>query len=110
MRPCANGSSEDIRAISSATAPGFIRRNALCAEVINSLDSYLSKIENRAYLREYRSRELLTGNIITAKVGNETVTGRALGIDRNANLMIETENGIVRSLSSGEANLCRIKE
>ncbi len=88
----------------------IIDRNALCAEVINSLDSYLSKIENRAYLREYRSRELLTGNIITAKVGSETVTGKALGIDRNANLMIETENGIVRSLSSGEANLCRIKE
>jgi BirA family biotin operon repressor/biotin-[acetyl-CoA-carboxylase] ligase len=48
--------------------------------------------------------------MITARVGSETVTGKAVGIDRNANLMIETENGIVRSLSSGEANLCRIVE
>ena len=87
-----------------------VDRNALCAEVINSLDSYLSKIENRSYLREYRERELLSGNFITAKVGNEIITGKALGIDRNANLMVETESGIVRSLSSGEANLCRIKE
>ncbi len=87
-----------------------VDRNALCAEVINSLDSYLSKIENRSYLREYRERELLSGNFITAKVGNEIITGKALGIDRNANLMVKTESGIVRSLSSGEANLCRIKE
>lgn len=83
-------------------------RNELCAAVINHLDAYLGKIENREYLREYRRREMLTGNMITANVGNETLTGKAVGIDRNANLMVETENGIVRSLSSGEANLCRI--
>ncbi|MCQ2489964.1 MAG: biotin--[acetyl-CoA-carboxylase] ligase [Ruminococcus sp.] len=83
-------------------------RNALCAAVINHLDVHLSKIENREYLREYRRRELLTGNLITANVGSETFVGKAVGIDRNANLMIETENGTVRSLSSGEANLCRI--
>ena len=78
--------------------------------MINRLAACLDKIENREYLREYRRRELLTGNMITARVGSETVTGKAVGIDRNANLMIETENGIVRSLSSGEANLCRIVE
>lgn len=83
-------------------------RNELCAAVINSLDAHLAKIESREYLREYRRREMLTGNMITAKVGGETITGRAVGIDRNANLMVEMENGIVRSLSSGEANLCRI--
>ncbi|MBR4361700.1 MAG: biotin--[Ruminococcus sp.] len=83
-------------------------RNELCAAVINHLDAYLGKIENREYLREYRRREMLTGNMITANVGNETITGKAVGIDRNANLMVEMENGIVHSLSSGEANLCRI--
>ncbi len=87
-----------------------IDRNALCAAVINYIDIYLNRIENRSYLREYRRRELLTGNEITANVGNETITGKAVGIDRNANLMVELENGIVRSLSSGEANLCRIKQ
>ena len=51
---------------------------------------------------------MLTGNMITAKAGSETITGKVVGIDRNANLMVETDNGIVRSLSSGEANLCRI--
>ncbi len=85
-----------------------IDRNELCAAVINHIDAYLEKIENRDYLREYRRREMLTGNMITARVGNDIITGKAVGIDRNANLMVEMENGIVRSLSSGEANLCRI--
>jgi len=83
-------------------------RNELCAAVINHLDAHLARIESREFLREYRRRELLTGNMITAHIGSETLTGKAVGIDRNANLMVETENGIVRSLSSGEANLCRI--
>lgn len=83
-------------------------RNELCAAVINHLDAHLARIESREFLREYRRRELLTGNMITAQIGSETLTGKAVGIDRNANLMVETENGIVRSLSSGEANLCRI--
>lgn len=85
-------------------------RNELCAAVINRLSSHLERIESREYLREYRRRELLTGNMITATIGRETITGKAVGIDRNANLMLETESGTVRSLSSGEANLCRIKQ
>lgn len=85
-----------------------VDRNELCAAVISCLDKCLGMIEDRSYLGEYRRRELLTGNIITANIGNETVTGKAVGIDDNANLVIETENGTVRTLSSGEANLCRI--
>jgi BirA family biotin operon repressor/biotin-[acetyl-CoA-carboxylase] ligase len=35
--------------------------------------------------------------------------GTALGIDDNANLVVELASGEIRSLNSGEANLCRIK-
>ena len=109
------GDSFDAELSSRATSiqdetGAVLDRNELCAAVINRLDACLDKIENREYLREYRRRELLTGNMITARVGSETVTGKAVGIDRNANLMIDTEHGPVRSLSSGEANLCRIVE
>lgn len=98
-----------LRATSIQDETGVaLNRNDLCAAVINHLDAYLEKIDNREYLREYRRRELLTGNMITANIGNETITGKAVGIDRNANLMVEMENGIVRSLYSGEANLCRV--
>ena len=52
---------------------------------------------------------MLTGNIITANVGTETIVGEALGIGDNANLIVRMPSGEIRELSSGEANLCRIK-
>ena len=70
---------------------------------------YLENIENKAHLGEYRRRELLTGNYITANTGGETVEGFAAGIDDNANLILRLADGNEKSLFSGEANLCRIR-
>lgn len=85
-----------------------ISRIQLCAEIINKLSEYLQKIADRSFLAEYRRRELLTGNEITAAAGSETITGKAVGIDDNANLIVELESGEVRHLGTGEANLLRI--
>lgn len=87
----------------------IIDRNELCALLLERLEYYTDNLENRCHLDEYKRRELLTGNIITANVGTEKITGRAIGVDENANLIIESESGEIRNLSSGEANLVRIK-
>jgi BirA family biotin operon repressor/biotin-[acetyl-CoA-carboxylase] ligase len=86
----------------------FINRNKLCAEVLNRLENYMGRIENRSFLEEYRRREYLTGNMVTANVGNRSVVGEAIGVDDNANLIVRTPSGEVVHLNSGEANLCRI--
>ena len=86
-----------------------VNRNRLCAEVLNRLEIYMHKIENRSFLSAYRERELLTGNIITANVGNKQIIGEAIGIDDNANLIVQLQSGETIHLNSGEANLCRIK-
>ena len=86
-----------------------VNRNKLCAELLNRLEVYLGKIEDRSFLARYRERELLTGNMISAQVGGDILVGTALGIDDNANLVVELASGEIRSLNSGEANLCRIK-
>lgn len=86
-----------------------VNRNKLCAELLNRLEVYLGKIEDRSFLVRYRERELLTGNMISAQVGGNILVGTALGIDDNANLVVELASGEIRSLNSGEANLCRIK-
>lgn len=85
-----------------------VDRNRLCAEVLNNLEKYLSEIESRNYIREYRNREILTGNTITANVNGSTVIAFAEGIDDNANLIVKLPDGTIRHLSSGEANLCRV--
>ncbi len=87
-----------------------ISRNSLCAEILKRLEEHLAKIEERSFLAQYRRREILTGNLITANVGEVSVTGKAVGIDDNAELIVQLDDGTVKSLSSGEANLCRIKK
>lgn len=87
-----------------------IDRNRLCAQILNCLEKYLNNIEGRAFLNDYRRRELLTGNMITAMVGGKQIVGKAMGIDQNANLIVKLNNGEFTYLSSGEANLCRIAD
>lgn len=86
----------------------LVDRNILCAEVLARLEYHLGQIESRGHLDEYRRRELLTGNRITANVGLEKIEGIALETDDNANLVVRLDDGSVRCLSSGEAELCRI--
>ena len=85
-------------------------RNMLCGAMLNKLEHYLGMVESREFLNEYRRRELLTGNTITANVGGNTLTGMAMGIDDNANLIIKLPDGKLKKLGSGEASLCRVKQ
>ena len=85
-----------------------IDRNRLCAAILGRLEHYLGLIEERGHLDEYRRRELLTGNRITAETGGKRIEGVALEIDENANLTVGLDDGSRISLTSGEANLCRI--
>lgn len=86
-----------------------ISRNRLCGTVLENIGLRLSGITKKLHLNEYRRREMLTGNLISANIGSEKIIGKALGIDDNANLIVQTDSGI-RTLVSGEANLVRIKE
>lgn len=83
-----------------------IDRNRLCAEILNNLEKYLSEISTRNYIQEYKRREILTGNTITANIDGNTIVAFAEGIDDNANLIVKLPDGNIRHLSSGEANLC----
>ena len=83
-------------------------RNRLCAEVLNRLEALLSAIPERGFIEDYRRRELLTGNEITAVLNGSPINGKALGVDENVNLIVQFPDGSVRHLGSGEANLCRV--
>ena len=86
-----------------------VDRNALCAELFNRIEKYYSTIESRGFIAEYRRRELLTGNDITATVGGVVIEGHAEGIDDNANLIVKMPDGEIRHIGSGEANRTRKK-
>ena len=100
---------KDIATSIEAETGKITDRNKLCGEILSRLEYYIKSIEKKAHLSEYRRRELLTGNYITANAGSEVVEGYAVGIDDNANLILRLTDGSEKSLVSGEANLCRIK-
>lgn len=87
-----------------------IDRNQLCSMILNKLEKYICNIESRDFIEDYRKRELLTDNMITVNISGVTLKGRAVGIDNNANLVIELPDGNLRKIGSGEAELCRIKK
>ncbi len=108
-----NAFDDELKAIATsieAETGVKLNRNILCAELLNRLEEHLENIESREYLKEYRRREMLTGHIITANADGSAVIGRAVGIDDNACLLIELEDGKIKTVNSGEANRCRIKE
>lgn len=84
-----------------------VNRCELCGKIADRLEYWLDNMENRLHLGEYRRREMLTGHMITASFGGKTITGKAVGIDENANLTVETENNETLVLTSGEASLIR---
>lgn len=87
-----------------------ISRNRMCAELLNRLEWHLDRIESKSFLEDYRSRELLTGNMITANIGGVPSVVKAVGIDENAALIVELPDGSIRKVNSGEADLCRIRK
>ncbi|MBR5514198.1 MAG: biotin--[Ruminococcus sp.] len=100
---------KDIATSVEAETGKITDRNVLCGEILGRLGYYIENMEKKAHLGEYRRRELLTGNYITANTGGEAVEGYAVGIDDNANLILLLSDGSEKSLVSGEANLCRIR-
>lgn len=82
-------------------------RCELCTKIADNLEYWMNNMEKRLHLDEYRRREMLTGSIISADFGGEKIVGLALGVDENANLVLETESHERLVLASGEASLIR---
>lgn len=99
----------DIASSIEAETGKIINRNILCGEILGRLEYYLENIEEKRHISEYRRREMLTGNHITANTGGREVEGYAIGINENANLLLKLSDGSEMVLASGEANLCRIR-
>lgn len=82
----------------------FAERNRLCADTICRLLDYAESNDRAALLNKYRERLNVLGRDITFLRGGITLSGRALEIDDNGCLVIETENGR-ETLRSGEISV-----
>lgn len=82
-----------------------ISRSRLIAEVLNNMYIELNHIEKKSFIKEYVKRSLIIGKeIIVDENGSETLA-KAIGIDRNAGLIVKFLDGTTKTLNSGEARI-----
>ena len=88
-----------------ASVPPSFDANALVSEVVHNLHALVSRLPDRSFLSVYRDRSLLLGRNITVHQGRQAFSATAVGIDDDAHLIVEDENGMQRVLSSAEISI-----
>lgn len=106
--PPKNGFDKEIKSIATAIydeAPkGY--KNELCAKIIDRFLYYYENAENNAYIHLYRNKSNIVGKRVSVYRGNNVLDGVAIDIDNEANLIVQTKNGIMK-FNSGEARVRR---
>ncbi|MCR5785450.1 MAG: biotin--[acetyl-CoA-carboxylase] ligase [Eubacterium sp.] len=94
-------------ALLSQENPGL--RCRLCAEIYSELMKMAESLPNNAFMEEYKKRSIVIGKYIRYTKKDGWLTGKAVGIDDNGGLIVDsdTEGRIV--LSSGEISI-RVNE
>ena len=98
---------EDIRDI--ATSVGNVcgkdvSKNRLIAEICNCMEEMYGQLEDGAFMAESRARSNVIGRNILVLRGGERYPARAIDIDDQGSLVVETEDGI-QTVRSGEVSV-----
>lgn len=80
-------------------------KSLLCAQIINKFFDIYECIDNKEYLSEYKSKSIIVGKEVDVYVGDNFISGTAVDIDENANLVVRDENGSLHTFGSGEARV-----
>ena len=82
-------------------------RNEVAANLLNTFEHYYKKYLSgglNAVLDEYREHCVTIGRDVTVIYKKETVTGKAVDVDENGALVVETDGGTIR-VTSGEVSV-----
>lgn len=83
------------------------KRNELTAKILNEFEYYYSKFLDGglgAILDEYKKYCVTIGRDVNVTLKKETITGRAIDVDADGSLVVETDGGTVR-VTSGEVSV-----
>lgn len=78
-----------------------VDRARLCALIADNIIDMYKNISTRSFITQYKKRCLVLGKEITYTENGEAKQAKAIDIDQNGGLVIETENG-TKTLSTGE--------
>ncbi|MFT3983713.1 MAG: biotin--[acetyl-CoA-carboxylase] ligase [Lachnospiraceae bacterium] len=79
--------------------------NLLAAGVLNRFFEYYDRILDKSYMEEYRRRSFVIGRQVTYLSGETKRQVTVLGIDDDAGLLVEAQDGTRSVLDSGEVSI-----
>ena len=103
----ARGIDQDWTDLISLTGGRRISRNRLAACVLDNLLPAIGEFESaglQPFMQEWREHDVISGHHISLQLPNETVCGKACGIDAGGALLVDTDDGR-RRFASGEVSL-----
>lgn len=108
--------SKEVRDIACSLSDWYdidFSKSALAAEIINNLEKYLSAGDKKTHaqlLEEYRQKSILIGKDIYIISGDQQIKAKAIGIDDDASLYVQYDNGTTGILRTGEVSTKLAKE
>ncbi len=86
----------------ATSLPVKTNKNQLCAYITDNIIEELPRISDRSFIERYKKRCMVLGKEITYAENEEIKEATAIDVDRNGGLVIKTENGETKTLSTGE--------
>ena len=77
----------------------------LCAEIINEFFDLYSELKDKEYLDKYKEKSIIIGKEVDMYVSQNVMSGTAVDIDENANLVIRDSQGKLHTFNSGDARV-----
>jgi BirA family biotin operon repressor/biotin-[acetyl-CoA-carboxylase] ligase len=84
-----------------------VSRNELIASILNELENSLSMLANQRQniLEQYKKRLFILGKSVFLKSEDKLEKVTAIDIDSNAHLIVQCDDGTIKSISSGEVSI-----
>lgn len=95
----------DIATSIRAETNKTVSRSLLTAEILNCFEKQLENIRDKSFLEEYRRRSNVIGKRIEITSNNGSEEADCIGIDEIGRLLIRSDNGEERALTSGTVRL-----
>ena len=80
-------------------------RNNLVAQILAKILYYYENFGKKEFSDKYKQRSCILGKEITVLEPNESYSAKAIDIDEDCRLIIQTDNGTKKTLSNGEISV-----
>ena len=103
-----NSYPDEIKEIATSlyeNKPNDITRNQLVAEIINQVLASFKNLQSKEFIEDYKEKSIVIGRDIYILSNNSKTKAKAIDIDEQGGLIVLTEDGIVKTLNSGEISI-----